>query len=210
MLIPCPTLSLQLDPLSAVSILAAALPIWRQVYSIRNLSTRRTVVTRTHLELSRDSDMNYCQSVPVCKRSMIALQSIMVKLKRKLWHVIVGVIGSEPSEGLGGNIGNQESIMVIWETVYRDSGLENREHGRTDPLFWPRNTLYPQKLTLTSPTSGGRSVGVVRSRTIILWSLFFFYLYIVILSCLKILTDEVYRKDTSLATKKTPWPESAR
>jgi hypothetical protein len=25
--------------------------------------------------------------------------------------------------------------------------------------------LYPQKLELTSPTSGGRSVGVVRSRT---------------------------------------------
>jgi hypothetical protein len=25
--------------------------------------------------------------------------------------------------------------------------------------------LYPQKLTLTSPTSGGRSVGIVRSRT---------------------------------------------
>jgi len=25
--------------------------------------------------------------------------------------------------------------------------------------------LYPQKLTLTSPTGGGRSVGIVRSRT---------------------------------------------
>jgi hypothetical protein len=25
--------------------------------------------------------------------------------------------------------------------------------------------LYPQKLTLTSPTRGGRSVGIVRSRT---------------------------------------------
>jgi hypothetical protein len=26
-------------------------------------------------------------------------------------------------------------------------------------------TLYPQKLALTSPTSGGRSVGIVRFRT---------------------------------------------
>jgi hypothetical protein len=26
-------------------------------------------------------------------------------------------------------------------------------------------TLYPQKLAITSPTSGGRSVGIVRSRT---------------------------------------------
>jgi hypothetical protein len=29
----------------------------------------------------------------------------------------------------------------------------------------PRGTLYPQKLAVTSPTSGGRSVGVVRYRT---------------------------------------------
>jgi hypothetical protein len=30
------------------------------------------------------------------------------------------------------------------------SGLENREYGRRDPSFWPRDTLYPQKLVLTS------------------------------------------------------------
>jgi hypothetical protein len=45
------------------------------------------------------------------------------------------------------------------------SGLEIREYGRRDPSSWPRGTLYPQKLELTSPTSGGRSVGIVRSRT---------------------------------------------
>jgi hypothetical protein len=45
------------------------------------------------------------------------------------------------------------------------SGLENREYGRRDPSRWPRGTPYPQKLTLTSPTSGCRSVGIVRSRT---------------------------------------------
>jgi hypothetical protein len=45
------------------------------------------------------------------------------------------------------------------------SGLESREYGRGDPLCSPRNTIYPQKLALTSPTSGGRSVGIVRSRT---------------------------------------------
>jgi hypothetical protein len=45
------------------------------------------------------------------------------------------------------------------------SGLENREYGRGNPLCWPRDTLYPQKLTLTSPTIGGRSVGIVRLRT---------------------------------------------
>jgi hypothetical protein len=45
------------------------------------------------------------------------------------------------------------------------SSLETREYGLRDELRWPRGTLYPQKLTLTSPTSGGRSVSIVRSRT---------------------------------------------
>jgi hypothetical protein len=42
------------------------------------------------------------------------------------------------------------------------SGLEIREYGRRDPSRWPRGTFYPQKLPPTSPTSGGRSVGIVR------------------------------------------------
>jgi hypothetical protein len=32
-------------------------------------------------------------------------------------------------------------------------------------LRWPRDTLYPLKLALTLPTSGGRSVGIVRLQT---------------------------------------------
>jgi hypothetical protein len=32
-------------------------------------------------------------------------------------------------------------------------------------IYIPRGTLYLQKLALTSPTSCGRSVGIVRSRT---------------------------------------------
>jgi hypothetical protein len=32
-------------------------------------------------------------------------------------------------------------------------------------LRWPREALYPQKLALTSQTSGGRSVGIVRLQT---------------------------------------------
>jgi hypothetical protein len=44
-------------------------------------------------------------------------------------------------------------------------GLEIPKYGRKDPSRWLRGTLYPQKLVLTSPTSGGRSVGIVHSRT---------------------------------------------
>jgi hypothetical protein len=43
--------------------------------------------------------------------------------------------------------------------------IENREYGRRDPSRWPRRTIYPRKLAITSLISGGRSVGIVRSRT---------------------------------------------
>jgi hypothetical protein len=43
-----------------------------------------------------------------------------------------------------------------------DFGLENREYVHGDPLRWPRYILYVQKLALTTPTCGGRSVGIVR------------------------------------------------
>jgi hypothetical protein len=55
--------------------------------------------------------------------------------------------------------------------------------GRGDSLRWPRDTLYPQKLAQTSPTGGGRSVGIVRLRTqatelvFSLFSLLFFFLF---------------------------------
>jgi hypothetical protein len=53
----------------------------------------------------------------------------------------------------------------LLERKSNGSGLENREYARKDPSRWPRVTHYPQKSPLTSPTSGGRSVGIVRSRT---------------------------------------------
>jgi hypothetical protein len=57
-------------------------------------------------------------------------------------------------------------------------GLEIREYGRRDPSRWPRGILYPQKLARTSTTSGGRWVGIVRSRTqateFVLFCFFFF------------------------------------
>jgi hypothetical protein len=45
------------------------------------------------------------------------------------------------------------------------SFLEIPEYGRRDQSCWPRFTFYPQKLAITSPTSGCRSIGIVRSQT---------------------------------------------
>jgi hypothetical protein len=56
------------------------------------------------------------------------------------------------------------------------SGLQNQEYGRRDLSRGPRATLYPQTLALTSPTSGSRSVGIIRSRTQA--TEFFFVLYV--------------------------------
>jgi hypothetical protein len=42
------------------------------------------------------------------------------------------------------------------------SDLENRDYGRRGSAALTTTTPYPQKLALTSPTSGDRSVGIVR------------------------------------------------
>jgi hypothetical protein len=38
-------------------------------------------------------------------------------------------------------------------------------NGHGNPLRWPRDTLYPLKLALASPTSGDHSIGIVCLRT---------------------------------------------
>jgi hypothetical protein len=64
--------------------------------------------------------------------------------------------------------GSFSLVTTIEELLGRNSsgsGLESRGYVHGDPLRWPRDTFYPQKLALTSSTSGGRSVGIVRSQT---------------------------------------------
>jgi hypothetical protein len=58
----------------------------------------------------------------------------------------------------GGPLSLATTIEELLERKSSGSSLENREYGRGDPSRWSRGTLY-------SPTSGGRSVGRVRSRT---------------------------------------------
>jgi hypothetical protein len=69
---------------------------------------------------------------------------------------------------VGLELGPISLVSKIEELLEREtsgSGLEIRDYGLRDPSRWLRGTLYPQNLVLTSPTSGGRSVGVVSSRT---------------------------------------------
>jgi hypothetical protein len=51
------------------------------------------------------------------------------------------------------------TVMFIFQRNHRWFGPENRNFGNRDPPRWPRGTLYPQNLVLTSRRSGDRSVG---------------------------------------------------
>jgi hypothetical protein len=70
-------------------------------------------------------------------------------------------------EVVGPELGPLSLVSVIEELLEIKSsfsGLENRDYGRRDPSRWPRGTFYAQNLALSSPTSSGRSVGIVLSR----------------------------------------------
>jgi hypothetical protein len=61
----------------------------------------------------------------------------------------------------GGPINLVSTIEELLGSNSSRSGLENRDYGSRDRCADSATPLYPQKLALTSPTSGGRSVGIV-------------------------------------------------
>jgi hypothetical protein len=99
--------------------------------------------------------------------------------------ILCGLVVRVPGYGSWGPGFDSRRYQIFWEVVglergplslvriieelleWKSSGSsqENRVNDQGDPLRWPRDTLYSQKLALTSPTSGGRSVGIVRLRT---------------------------------------------
>jgi hypothetical protein len=59
-------------------------------------------------------------------------------------------------------------VRIIEELLERKvaaSVYKAEINSRGDLLRWPRDSLYPLNFALTLPTSGGRSVGIVRLRT---------------------------------------------
>jgi hypothetical protein len=113
-------------------------------------------------------------------RTIIFLQRIRglllwVSLRRpSLWSssqsswVRIHRSGFVPALPVGLERGPLSLVSTTEERLGRKSsgsGMEIREYGRRDPSRWSCGIFYPQKLALTSPTSGGHSVGIVRLRT---------------------------------------------
>jgi hypothetical protein len=76
------------------------------------------------------------------------------------YQILWEVVGLER-----GPLSLMSTTEELLERKSSGSGLEIREYGRRYQSRWPRGTLYPQNLELTSPTIGSRSTGIVRSRT---------------------------------------------
>jgi hypothetical protein len=68
----------------------------------------------------------------------------------------------------GSGTGSTQPHEYNWGATWKkNSGscLEIKKYGRWDQPCLPRDILNSQKFALTSPTIGGLSVGIVRSRT---------------------------------------------
>jgi hypothetical protein len=120
----------------------------------------------------------FAQTISVIVEQIFSL-SIQIRMDR-----LCGLVVRVPGYRSRGPWFDSRRYQIFWEVVGLERGplslvskieellgrnnsgfgLENREYVRGDPLRWPFDTLYPQKLALTSPTSGDRSVGIVRLR----------------------------------------------
>jgi hypothetical protein len=54
------------------------------------------------------------------------------------------------------------NLRSYLEEIVAAPGLENQSYDWRESLRWPRDTLYPLKLALTSLTGRDRSIGIVR------------------------------------------------
>jgi hypothetical protein len=66
----------------------------------------------------------------------------------------------------GSGTGSSQPPEDNWGAISRKQRLRSSKPKLTTvgvSLRWPRDTLDPLKLALTSPTGGGRSVGIVRA-----------------------------------------------
>jgi hypothetical protein len=123
-----------------------------------------------HISMENCVSFSTLNSAGITTHIVYLIDRLCGLVVRVLGYISVGP-GSIPGttkKSSGSGTGFTQPREYNWGATWcRSSGscLENREYCRRDPSRWPRGTLYLQKLAITSPTGGGRSVGIVRSRT---------------------------------------------
>jgi hypothetical protein len=106
-------------------------------------------------------------------------------LIRLYWDRLCGLVVRVPGYRSRGPGFESRRHQIFWEIVGLERGplslmriteglleritaapvWKTEINSRGDSLRWPRDTFYPLKLALSSPTSGGRSVDIVRCQT---------------------------------------------
>jgi hypothetical protein len=159
--------------------MGAWLAIAQLLLNTRAISSRKVPLFRAWRTLKLVPNRQQYNAIPNAIYVFSSFTFLCVYLLRRdrLWGLVIRVRGYR---SIGPGFDSQR-YQIYWDVVGLErvplslvstaeelvgrKSLENREYGRTDPSRWPRGTLYPQKLALTSLTSGGRSVGIVHSRT---------------------------------------------
>jgi hypothetical protein len=114
--------------------------------------------------------LQWLQCSPNC------IRSVRYRLILSFAHIIPSTLKMEATRSSEKSAYNkpqgttsQKTTFFTVTTVKTSNPMKDNyaeiEYSRRDPSHWPRGTLYPQKLALTSPTSSGCSVGSVRSWT---------------------------------------------
>jgi hypothetical protein len=119
------------------------------------------------------SRAEYCIVAPCCKSLIYSLLIInrtvsvssLLQIQRPGFDSLRYQIFWEVVALERGPLSLESTVEELLERKSTGFGLEIREYGRRDPSRWPRGTVYPQKLAITSPSSGGCSVAIIPSRT---------------------------------------------
>jgi hypothetical protein len=91
---------------------------------------------------------------------IIAANNWQLKRMKQICH-----LSNKTKYGMRKNLRRMYMLYTYYRCINKLPGIESREYGSRDPSRWPRDNIYPRKLALTLPTSGGRSVSIVLSRT---------------------------------------------
>jgi hypothetical protein len=128
--------------------------------TMRKYKNNSTLSSQWHPSLHTSSFKNNIYQALWSSGQSSWLQILRSRVRFPVYQICWEVVGLER-----GPLSLVRIIEELLEWKSSGSSQENRINERGDQLRWQSDTLYPQKLALISPTSGGRSVRIIRLRT---------------------------------------------